>query len=65
MYKCECGFSSDRQDVCPDCDKLLECDCSDIEWDRINTHYGDRDFYAKINIDFCGCCGDIKHLEVV
>ena len=63
MYKCKEHGQSDT-DWCNVCEKLLLCDCKDIETQRIkDIRYGERDWTVTIYITYCTSCGAIKMIR--
>jgi hypothetical protein len=56
-----------RSEWCDDCQKIVECDCSDMTYTRFKDLIYDTDTGEKtvtIRLHHCGTCGETIHSEI-
>lgn len=62
MYKCDCGYTSIRQEYCIKCQRSLQCDCSNVVRGRIKDiliPYENGYTWVTIRYTICDTCGKI------
>ena len=67
MYTCNCGYQDARFDWCPDCKKILKCDCVDVIRTKVReleVSYENGSRSISVYVEICSTCGSIKSGDV-